>query len=155
MGAFGASRELMAHLAPLGGVYQAGTLSGNPLATAAGLAALAHLDEEAYARLTVIATRLQEGMAAAFADAGVAAVLPRVGPLLGLFFTDEAPVDFDTAKAAADNGVYPRFFHGMLDRGIALAPGAYEAIFPSLAHGDAEIEATIVACAQVASGLAD
>ena len=153
MGAYGASREIMGNVAPLGGVYQAGTLSGNPLATAAGLAALEHLTVEAYAALTVRAARLQEGMQAAFDDAGVAAVLPRVGPLLGIFFTDTAPHDFDSAKAAADNGVYPRFFHGMLNRGIALAPGAYEAIFPSLAHGDEEIEATIAACAEVAATL--
>ena len=153
MGAYGASREIMGNVAPLGGVYQAGTLSGNPLATAAGLAALEHLTVEAYAALTVRAARLQEGMQAAFDDAGVAAVLPRVGPLLGIFFTDTAPHDFDSAKAAADNGVYPRFFHGMLNRGIALAPGAYEAIFPSLAHGDEEIEATIAACAEVAAAL--
>ena len=153
MGAYGASREIMSNVAPLGGVYQAGTLSGNPLATAAGLAALEHLTVEAYAALTERATRLQEGMQAAFDAAGVAAVLPRVGPLLGIFFTDTAPHDFDSAKAAADNGVYPPFFHGMLDRGIALAPGAYEAIFPSLAHGDEEIEATIAACAEVAATL--
>ena len=153
MGAYGASREIMSNVAPLGGVYQAGTLSGNPLATAAGLAVLEHLTVEAYAALTERAARLQEGMQASFDAAGVAAVLPRVGPLLGIFFTDTAPHDFDSAKAAADNGVYPRFFHGMLDRGIALAPGAYEAIFPSLAHGDEEIEATIAACAEVAAAL--
>ena len=153
MGAYGASREIMDHVAPLGGVYQAGTLSGNPLATAAGLAALEHLTTEAYDHLTAIATRLQEGMQAAFDAAGVTAVLPRIGPLLGIFFTDTEPHDFDSAKAAADNGVYPRFFHGMLERGIALAPGAYEAIFPSLAHGDAEIDATIAACADVAASL--
>ena len=153
MGAYGASREIMSNVAPLGGVYQAGTLSGNPLATAAGLAVLEHLTVEAYAALAERAARLQEGMQASFDAAGVAAVLPRVGPLLGIFFTDTAPHDFDSAKAAADNGVYPRFFHGMLDRGIALAPGAYEAIFPSLAHGDEEIEATIAACADVAATL--
>ncbi|MCH1435541.1 MAG: glutamate-1-semialdehyde 2,1-aminomutase [Acidimicrobiales bacterium] len=153
MGAYGASREIMEHVAPLGGVYQAGTLSGNPLATAAGLAALEHLTVEAYDHLAAIATRLQEGMQSAFDDAGIPAVLPRVGPLLGIFFTATAPHDFDSAKAAADNGVYPRFFHGMLERGIALAPGAYEAIFPSLAHGDAEIEATISACREVAATL--
>ncbi len=153
MGAYGASREIMSNVAPLGGVYQAGTLSGNPLATAAGLAVLEHLTVEAYAALAERAARLQEGMQASFDAAGVAAVLPRVGPLLGIFFTDTAPHDFDSAKAAADNGVYPRFFHGMLDRGIALAPGAYEAIFPSLAHGDEEIEATIAACAEVAATL--
>ena len=153
MGAYGASREIMSNVAPLGGVYQAGTLSGNPLATAAGLAVLEHLTVEAYAALAERAARLQEGMQASFDAAGVVAVLPRVGPLLGIFFTDTAPHDFDSAKAAADNGVYPRFFHGMLDRGIALAPGAYEAIFPSLAHGDEEIEATIAACAEVAAAL--
>ena len=153
MGAYGASREIMSNVAPLGGVYQAGTLSGNPLATAAGLAVLEHLTVEAYAALAERAARLQEGMQASFDAAGVAAVLPRVGPLLGIFFTDTAPHDFDSSKAAADNGVYPRFFHGMLDRGIALAPGAYEAIFPSLAHGDEEIEATIAACAEVAATL--
>jgi glutamate-1-semialdehyde 2,1-aminomutase len=153
MGAFGASERIMSELAPLGGVYQAGTLSGNPLATAAGMATLAHLDEAAYERLTVTAERLRSGMTEAFEAAGVAAVLPRVGPLLGLYFVAEEPVDFDTAKAAADNGIYPRFFHGMLERGVALAPGAYEAIFPSLAHGDDEIDATIDACGEVAATL--
>lgn len=153
MGAFGASREVMSHLAPLGGVYQAGTLSGNPLATAAGLATLALLDADAYLRLTATARRLADGMTAAFAAAGVPAVVPRIGPIVGLFFTDTAPTNFDEASAAADNGVYPRFFHGMLDRGVALAPGAYEALFPSLAHGDDEVDATVAACAEVAATL--
>ena len=154
MGAFGASAEIMANLAPLGGVYQAGTLSGNPLATAAGLATLAHLDAAAYERLTATAVRLQQGMEAAFADAGVPAVVPRVGSLLGLFFTADAPRDFDEADVAARNGVYPRFFHGMLDRGIALAPGPYEAIFVGLAHDDEAIEATVAAAREVAAELA-
>jgi glutamate-1-semialdehyde 2,1-aminomutase len=153
MGAFGGSREVMSHLAPLGGVYQAGTLSGNPLATAAGLATLALLDADAYRRLTATAQRLADGMTAAFAGAGVPAVVPRVGPIVGLFFTSRAPTNFDEASAAADNGVYPRFFHGMLDRGVALAPGAYEALFPSLAHGDAEVDTTVAACAEVAATL--
>ncbi len=153
MGAFGASVEIMSNLAPLGGVYQAGTLSGNPLATAAGLAAMSRLDTAAYQQLTAIATSLQEGMSGAFADAGVAAVMPRVGPLVGLFFTDTAPTEFDGAKAAADNGVYRRFFHGMLDRGVAFAPGAYEAIFVSLAHGPTQIEETVSACREVAAEL--
>jgi len=153
MGAFGASRDIMSHLAPLGGVYQAGTLSGNPLATAAGLAALSHLTPEAYEQLTATAQRLQVGLEKAFAAAGVPAVVPRVGPLLGLFFTSEAPHDFDTARDAAENGVYARFFHGMLDRGVALAPGAYEAIFVSLAHGEEEIDAAVDAAAEVAEVL--
>jgi len=153
MGAFGAAAEIMGRLAPLGGVYQAGTLSGNPLATAAGLAVLAHLDDDAYARLEAKAARLQAGLSEAFAAAGVAASVPRVGPLLGLFFTDVEPVDFATAKAAADNSVYPRFFHGMLRRGVAFAPGAYEAIFVSLAHTDTEIDSTVAAAAATARGL--
>ena len=150
VGAFGASTEIMSGLAPLGGVYQAGTLSGNPLATAAGLAVLGLLDDDAYRRLESTAAALQEGMAGAFAAAGVTAVLPRVGPLLGLFFAGDAPRDFDEARKAADNGRYPRFFHGMLRRGVAFAPGAYEAIFPSLAHTEAEIEATVAAVAATA-----
>ncbi len=89
----------------------------------------------------------------AFREAGVVATVPRVGPLLGLFFGDSAPIDFDGAKAVCENGVYERFFHGMLDAGIALAPGAYEALFPSLAHGSEEVEATIDAVRQVAKNL--
>ena len=154
MGAFGASAEVMGAVAPLGGVYQAGTLSGNPLATAAGLAVLARLDPEAYIRLEALARRLQAGLTEAFAAAGVTAVVPRVGPLLGLFFAAAEPVDFDEAKAAADNGVYPRFFHGMLERGVALAPGAYEAIFVSLAHTEEIIDETVEAAAGAARDLA-
>ena len=154
IGAFGASTEIMSGLAPLGGVYQAGTLSGNPLATAAGLATLNLLDDDAYQQLEATATALQEGLQDAFAVAGVTAVVPRVGPLVGLFFAEEAPTDFDEARKAADNGLYPPFFHGMLSRGVAFAPGAYEAIFPSLAHTEAEIEATIAAATEVAQEMA-
>ena len=150
MGAIGASTKIMSNLAPLGGVYQAGTLSGNPLATAAGLAALEQLTPDAYRKLTDITARLQAGLTAAFADAGVAACVPRVGPLLGLFFGSEAPTDFDSAKTICDNGMYQRFFHGMRRRGVAFAPGAYEAVFTSLAHTDAELDSTIKACREVA-----
>jgi glutamate-1-semialdehyde 2,1-aminomutase len=153
VGAFGASREIMSNLAPLGPVYQAGTLSGNPLAMAAGLAQLQQLTPAAYDQLTATAATLQAGMIAAFADAGVVASVPRVGPLLGLFFGDTLPTDFDSAKAVCENGVYERFFHGMLDQGVALAPGAYEALFPSLAHGSEQIEATIEAVRHVAKNL--
>lgn len=153
VGAFGASREIMSHLAPLGPVYQAGTLSGNPLAMAAGLAQLEQLTHAAYDRLTATAATLQAGMIDAFADAGVTATVPRVGPLLGLFFGDTAPTDFDGAKAVCENGVYERFFHGMLDAGVALAPGAYEALFPSLAHDGDVVEATIDAVRDVAKNL--
>ena len=153
VGAFGGRRALMDHLAPLGGVYQGGTLSGNPLATAAGLATLALLDAGAYERLEATAARLQTGMVEAFESAGVTALVPRVGPLLGLFFTDAQPVDFDQADAAASNGVYPRFFHELLDRGVALAPGPYVALFPGLAHDDDVIDETIAAVAAAAAAL--
>ncbi len=148
VGAFGASREIMSGLAPLGSVYQAGTLSGNPLATAAGLATLSMLDDKAYKRLETVATELQSGLTDVFREAHIAAVVPRVGPLLGLFFCKQAPRNFDEATEAASNSVYPQFFHGMLRRGVAFAPGAYEAIFVSLAHGDDEVEATISAAAE-------
>ncbi len=153
MGAFGASNEIMGNLAPLGGVYQAGTLSGNPLATAAGLTAMKHLTRNAYSQLSTTAMRLADGMQQAFDAASVPAVVPRIGPLVGLFFTDKLPTDFDSAKEACENGVYRRFFHGMLDRGVTLAPGAYEAIFPSLAHTDELIDETVAFVAEVAAEL--
>lgn len=153
VGAFGGSRDLMRHLAPLGGVYQAGTLSGNPLATAAGLATLEVLDDDAYRRLEAIAARLAGGLIDAFAAAGVAAVVPRVGSLLGVFFGREVPRDFDGAAASVARGLYAPFFRALLRRGVALAPGPYEAIFVSLAHSDADIEATIAAAAGAAAEL--
>jgi glutamate-1-semialdehyde 2,1-aminomutase len=150
VGAFGASREVMAHLAPLGGVYQAGTLSGNPLATAAGLTALGLLDTEAYARLDAIAADLAAGLTEAFTSAGLTAVVPRVGPLVGLFFGATAPTDFDEADVLAKNGVYARFFHEALRRGVAFAPGPYEVLFPSLAHDADVLARTVEACAAAA-----
>lgn len=154
VGAYGASKELMASIAPLGGVYQGGTLSGNPLATAAGMAMLAQLDAKAYAGLEATAARLASGFERAFGEAGVAAVVPRVGSLFSIFFTDTAPTNFDEASAAADNGQYTTLFHGMLKRGIALAPGPYEAIFVSTVHTDDVIDQTIAAAAEVAAEMA-
>jgi glutamate-1-semialdehyde 2,1-aminomutase len=150
VGAFASSRRIMESLAPLGDVYQAGTLSGNPLATAAGLAALAQLDEDAYARLDDIARRLAEGLEGAIAAAGLPVSVPRVGPLVGLFFSDAPVRDYDEARAANASDLYRRFFHAMLRRGVAMAPGAYELLFPSLAHGDAELALTIEAAAEAA-----
>ncbi len=154
VGAFGSSAEIMANLAPLGGVYQAGTLSGNPLATAAGRTVLSLLDDEAYRRLIATATSLAVGLRSAFADAGIDVVVPQVGPLVGLFFGAELPTNADQAKAAVDLGRYPEFFHGMLDRGIALAPGPYEVMFPSLAHSADDIRITVDAAAEVAQTMA-
>lgn len=153
VGAFGGSREVMSHLAPLGGVYQAGTLSGNPLATAAGLATLEALDGAAYGQLEATAVRLAAGLEGAFAAAGVPAVVPRVGSLLGLFFGGRTPGDFDEANASVASGLYAPFFQAMLRRGVALAPGPYEAIFVSLAHSHADIDETIEAATEVAAEL--
>jgi glutamate-1-semialdehyde 2,1-aminomutase len=155
VGAFGGSVATMSHLAPLGDVYQAGTLSGNPLATAAGLAVLGQLDPSAYADLWATAGALAEGLSKTFADAGVPARVPRIGPLVGIFFGEGPdPVDFAGAAASVGLGRYPEFFHGMLDRGIAMAPGPYEVLFPSLAHGAEEIDRTVEAAGEVAAGMA-
>jgi glutamate-1-semialdehyde 2,1-aminomutase len=153
VGAFGGSREIMSQLAPLGPVYQAGTLSGNPLATAAGLAVLAELDAGAYQMLTDTAERLAAGLAGAIAEAGWEAQVPRLGSLVGLFLTDRPVGDYDQARVAVSNGRYPAFFHGLLDRGVALAPGPYEALFPSLSHTDADIDRTITAVAETVAAI--
>ena len=154
VGAFGGRWDVMEHLAPLGGVYQGGTLSGNPLAMVAGRTTLDLLDDGAFDRLTATTTRLADGLVSAFDGAGLASVLPRVGSLLGLFFGTTPPTDFDEAKVLADNGVYPKVFHALLDRGVALAPGPYEALFPSLAHGDAVVDETIQIAADSAKAVA-
>jgi glutamate-1-semialdehyde 2,1-aminomutase len=133
IGAYGGRRDVMQQVAPLGPVYQAGTLSGNPLATAAGLAALSLLDKAAYATLDATAERLAGQLRAALADAGIPAVVPQVRSLVGLFFCTEVPVDYPSAQRT-DTTRYAAFFHAMLDRGVAMAPGAYEVMFPGLAH---------------------
>jgi glutamate-1-semialdehyde 2,1-aminomutase len=135
IGAYGGRADVMACVAPLGPVYQAGTLSGNPLATAAGLAALDLLDDAAYRALTATAERLAERLRAAFAAAGVPAVVTQIASLVGLHFGAEEPVDYPSAQRT-DTARYAAFFHEMLDRGVALAPGAYEVLFPGLAHTD-------------------
>jgi glutamate-1-semialdehyde 2,1-aminomutase len=149
----------MEHLAPLGPVYQAGTLSGNPLATAAGLAVLGQLDDTAYEMLEGRAGELQAMLGPVFAEHGLAVQLPRVGPLLGIHFSDTPVADYDDARRAAENGTYRRFFRAMLDRGVAFAPGPYEAMFPSLAHTWDDVERTVdlasAAAAEVATALAD
>jgi glutamate-1-semialdehyde 2,1-aminomutase len=150
VGAFGGRRDLMEQLAPLGPVYQAGTLSGNPLATAAGLAVLAELDDGAYRELARLAGLLGAGLAGALSGAGLSVQVPVVGPLVGLFFGPAPVRDYAGAKASAETGCYPRLFHGLLDRGVALAPGAYEIMFPSLAHREADIERTVEVAGEAA-----
>jgi glutamate-1-semialdehyde 2,1-aminomutase len=141
LAAFGGRADVMALLAPDGPVYQAGTLAGNPLATAAGLAVLEHLDETAYARLSGRAEQLSTWLTGVFADAGIAAQIPVVGTLIGLFFSDVVPHDYESAKAA-DGSAYAHFFRAMLARGVALPPSPFEALFPSLAHTKDDLERT-------------
>ena len=143
VGAFGASREIMENIAPLGGVYQAGTLSGNPLAMAAGRVTLEFLDRDAYKQLTTTAARLADGLTDVFSSAGFSALLPRVGSLVGLFFGEKSPTNFDEAQELAGNGVYPKVFHALLQQGVAFAPGPYEGLFPSLVHTDEIIDRTL------------
>jgi glutamate-1-semialdehyde 2,1-aminomutase len=152
LAAVGGRADVMDELAPVGPVYQAGTLSGNPLATAAGRAALMLLDDAAYAKLERTAARLADGLADAVANAGVPAQVPRARTLVGLFFTEQPVRDYESAQRA-DHKAYASFFHGMLDRGVYLSPSGYEAIFPSLAHGDSELERTIEAAAEAAPAL--
>ncbi len=142
LAAFGGRRDVMELLAPVGPVYQAGTLSGNPLATAAGLTVLGLLDDAAYTMLSGRAADLAAMLTGVFEEAGVAAQVPVVGSLMGLFFADSPVVDYDAARASAANGVYARFFRAMLDRGVALPPSPYEAVFPSLAHTRDDVERT-------------
>ena len=153
MGAYGGSADLLRNVAPLGEVYQAGTLSGNPIATAAGLAQLRLLTEEAYSSLEKTAERLSKGFEQVFSDTNFPAVVPRVGSLLSIFFTEFLPSNFDEAKKAAENGVYQKFFHGMLENGVAFPPGPYEALFPSLAHSDDVIDQTIETALKVVKGI--
>jgi glutamate-1-semialdehyde 2,1-aminomutase len=135
-------------------VYQAGTLSGNPLATAAGLAVLERLDDAVFQELAARADRLAAGLGQALRGAGLDVVVPVVGPLVGIFFGAEPVHDFSGAKASADTGHYPGLMHGLLDRGVAVAPGAYEVLFPSLSHTEADIDRTVEAAAQAAAGAA-
>jgi glutamate-1-semialdehyde 2,1-aminomutase len=152
IGAYGGRSDVMACVAPLGPVYQAGTLSGNPLATAAGLAALELLDGAAYERLEETAHHLAAGMAKAFAGVGVDALVPVEATLVGVFFGRELPVDFVTARTT-DEAVYARAFHALLDQGVAIAPGAYEVMFPGLMHTGEVVEEIIAAAEHAATAM--
>jgi len=153
LAAVGGPSAVMDQLAPLGPVYQAGTLSGNPVATAAGLAVLDQLDDGSYVTLEATATRLADGLRDALAAAGLEAQVPRAYTLGGLFFAGHEVRDYDDAKKS-DAARYARFFHEMLNRGVFLAPSAFESIFPSLAHTDADIDRTIAAAAEAAAAIA-
>lgn len=152
LAAVGGAAAVMDHLAPLGPVYQAGTLSGNPLATAAGLAALAQLDQAVYDTLEARAGRFCTGLAAVFAEADVDAQVVHAGTLAGWFFAANPVTNYDGAQQA-DHGRYARFFHGMLDRGVFFAPSGYETTFVSAAHTDADIDRTLDLAREVAATL--
>jgi glutamate-1-semialdehyde 2,1-aminomutase len=144
--AFGGRRELMERIAPAGDVYQAGTLSGNPLAVAAGLAALRMLDEDAYLRLAATTRRLAEGLRQAAADAGVAVQVVSTTGLVTTFFSTE-PVHDYAGAAACDLDAYGAWCRALLERGVYPPPSQFEAWFPSLAHTDEQVDRTIAAAA--------
>ncbi len=148
--AFGGRADIMASLAPDGPVYQAGTLSGNPVAMAAGLATLERIDEPGfYDRLGERTKQLTDGLAAAATDAGISLCVEQQGGMFGFVFTDSGPVRSFAQVAAADIERFKAFFHGMLDEGVYLAPSAFEAGFVSAAHGESEIEQTLDAARKV------
>jgi glutamate-1-semialdehyde 2,1-aminomutase len=144
LGVYGGRADVMGKIAPEGPVYQAGTLSGNPLAVAAGLATLRKLEPGLYERLDVLGARLQVGLEAAIAATGAAAHVVRVGSAFTLFFTKEPVVDFASAKRA-DAAKFGRFFHSMLRRGVYLPPAQLEAGFLCAVHTEADVDAVIEA----------
>ncbi len=146
VGAYGGRRDLMVQVAPLGGVYQAGTLSGHPLTMAAGAATLALLDDAVYTRLEAYGAALEAGLRDAAAAAGRTVSIARVGALLTVFFRPTAPANAAEALDA-DRAAFSRFFGAMLDAGILLPPSQFEAWFIGAAHGDAELAATLDAAA--------
>ncbi len=148
LAAFGGRREIMEVLAPAGPVYQAGTLSGNPVACAAGMATLRVLKTgDPYPRLEQLGAKLEAGLRAGAAAAGVPLTINRVGSMLTAFFTESAVVDWATA-ATSSRERYAAYFHAMLDRGVYLAPSQFEAAFLSAAHTEADVEAIIAAAAE-------
>jgi glutamate-1-semialdehyde 2,1-aminomutase len=154
VGAFGGQRQVLEVLAPGGPVYQAGTLSGNPLVTAAGLAVLQNVTQQDYDVLARRVACFAGALTEAITSKGLAVQVPVVGPLVGLFFADEPVTGYGAARASAANGNYARFFTAMLERGVALAPGPYEAMFPGLAHGERELDDVVWIAGEAAVALA-
>ena len=146
VGAFGGKLEIMHQIAPLGPVYQAGTLSGNPLAMRAGLAMLTAMEREGlYEELSAKTEYLTEGLKAVAAKNGISVTTTAVGGMFGLFFTDSETITGFSDATACDVDAFGKFFHYMLDEGVYLAPSAYEAGFLSAAHTEADLDATIAA----------
>ncbi|HXD30086.1 MAG TPA: glutamate-1-semialdehyde 2,1-aminomutase [Pyrinomonadaceae bacterium] len=149
VGAYGGSKDLMQNIAPAGPIYQAGTLSGNPLAMTAGLVTLKRLrDLSIYERLETATARLCEGLSNAAQEAGVKTVTNRVGSMWTTFFTDQPVVDWNSANRS-NRESYGKFFHAMLDAGVYLAPSQFESAFVGIAHTDEIVDKTIEAAASV------
>lgn len=155
VGAFGGKREIMQHLSPLGPVYQAGTLSGNPLAMQAGLKTLEIISRTGfYQELTDKTTYLLQGLKQAADKVGIAFLTQQVGGMFGLFFTTESAIQTYQQVTACNTSQFNRFFHGMLERGVYLAPSAYEAGFVSSAHTQDDLDSTIATAREVFASLA-
>ena len=149
VGAYGGREEVMRSVSPLGPAYQAGTLSGNPVAMAAGIATLEALrDSEPYGSLERNAARLADGLVKTFAEAEMPLTINRMGSMMTLFFNDKDVTDFASASES-DTEAFAHFFHRMIDEGVYLPPSQFEAMFVSTAHGDGEIDATIEAASRV------
>ena len=154
VGAFGGRRDIMSHIAPLGGVYQAGTLSGNPVAVAAGLATLRILQTPGlYERVETSTRALTEGLTAIARKHGIVFSAQHIGSMFGLYFRGHPPGNFADVMQS-DTAAFNRFFHAMLQRGVYLAPSAYEAGFVSAAHGQTEIEQTLAAADEAFAAIA-
>ncbi|HJS60306.1 MAG TPA: aminotransferase class III-fold pyridoxal phosphate-dependent enzyme, partial [Pseudolabrys sp.] len=152
VGAYGGRAEIMDHILPAGKVFQAGTLSGNPLATAAGIATLMELrDRPPYDRLEALSARLAKGLDEAATAAGVPHTVARVGSMMTLFFNPE-PVHDWPAAARCDTQAFARYFWGLMDRGVYMPCSQYEALFVSAAHTEADIDATVAAARDVLRG---
>jgi len=154
VGAFGGRADIMDKIAPLGPVYQAGTLSGNPVAMAAGLATLDEISKpDFYEALSAHTQRITEGLATRARAFNIPLQINRVGGMFGLFFTEEEEVSNFSQVTACNLDRFRLFFHGMLEQGVYLAPSAYEACFVSIAHGQTESKQTLIAAEQVFSKL--
>jgi len=153
VGAYGGRRDIMEHISPQGAVYQAGTLSGNPLAMAAGIATLKQLKAPGfYDKLNKKADQLADGLRKAAEKAGIRARVDHVGSMLGFFFADRDVVNFEDAKTS-DLELFAAYYKGMLNKGIYLAPSQFESLFVSATHGGEQIDATIKAAGEVLGGL--
>jgi len=152
IGAYGGRRDIMQHILPAGKVFQAGTNSGNPIATAAGIATLQELRKNPYVNLEQLSSRLADGLSKAAKSAGVPHSLSRVGSMLTLFFNLEAPHDWATA-AKCDTAHFAKYFWGLLERGVYMPCSQFEALFVSAAHTEADIDTTIAAAKEALSGV--